>query len=343
MTDNSTDIFEQLSALPVVEVATAAELEPHFALNKPFVVRGLVRSWPLVQAGLKSGKTARDYLEGKAFDRLFTVSMGSEAFNGRIFYREDMSMNIQTKKAKLPFIFDHIDSVENKTVPPIIYLSSINIQNFFEGLNEDNHLDLNGRTVMESIWMGTKSRIAAHNDFPDNLACVAVGRRRFTLFPPEEFKNLYVGPIDNTPAGRAISLVDFHDPDFEKFPKFKHALKNGFTAELEPGDAIHIPSMWWHHVEGLSPFNVLVNYWWRETPRYLGGPQNALNHALMTIRDLPANEKVHWKDLFDHYVFENNDDVKDHIPEHGRGVLNPMTPQSARKIRSFLIKMLSNE
>jgi hypothetical protein len=88
---------------------------------------------------------------------------------------------------------------------------------------------------------------------------------------------------------------------------------------------------------------VLVNYWWRDTPRYLGAPQNALNHAIMAIRDLPDHEKIHWRDLFEHYVFHNAPDVTDHIPEHGRGILDAMTPQSASKIRSFLMKMLSNE
>ena len=207
---------------------------------------------------------------------------------------------------------------------------------------EDNHFDMGNRKPMESIWIGTKSRIAAHNDFPDNLAFVAAGRRRFTVFPPSQFRNLYIGPVDNTPAGRAISMVDFHNPDYSKYPKFKDALKAGLMVELEPGDAIHIPSMWWHHVEGLEPFNVLVNYWWRETPQYLGGPQNALNHAMMAIRDLPDDEKSHWRDVFDYYVFNNDESVTDHIPEHGRGVLGPMTAQNASKIRSFLIKMLSD-
>ncbi len=340
---NPANIFEALKPISEISASSMAEIEPYLAERKPFVVRGLVRDWPLVEAGRKSGKAARDYLESKAVDRPFSVTMGSDEFNGRIFYRDDMSMNIQMGKARLPLIFERIDREETDAQQPIIYLGSINIKQYFQGLHEENHFDLGKHTPIESIWIGAKTRIAAHNDFPDNLAFVAVGRRRFTLFPPSEFKNLYVGPIDNTPAGRSISMVDFHNPEYDKYPKFSQALKAGFTAVLEPGDAIHIPSMWWHHVEGLEPFNVLVNYWWRDTPRYMGGPQNALNHAMMAIRDLPEHDRQHWRELFDHYVFDNSEDVTAHIPEHGHGILGPMTAKNASKIRSFLIKMLSNE
>src|SRR3546814_10245868 len=99
-------------------------------------------------------------------------------------------------------------------------------------------------TLFRSIWIGTRTKIAAHNDFPDNLACCAAGRRRFTLFPPHQFRNLYLGPIDHTPAGRAVSMVDFDAPDLAAHPRFIDAMAEAQTVELEPGDAIFIPSMW---------------------------------------------------------------------------------------------------
>jgi hypothetical protein len=161
------------------------------------------------------------------------------------------------------------------------------------------------------------------------------------LFPPDQFRNLYLGPIDNTPAGRAVSMVDFHAPDFAAHPRFGDALDRAKLAELDPGDALFIPSMWWHHVEGLSPFNILLNYWWRDTPRFLGQPQDALNHAMLSIRDLPPEEKVIWRDLFEHYVFTSPDDLSDHIPAEARGVLAPLTAESAGRLRAFLLRTLS--
>ena len=328
MTDRGTDIFAKLPPVPERVVADAAALDAALrTADRPFVVRGLVANWPLVQAGRRSAAAARRYLLDHRRDMPFTVSVGANGSDGRLFYDEAMAMNFATFKTRLDEVFAHIDKSEQAGDPRPIYLASIDMQGYFDGLHEANHVDLGDRTPLASIWMGTRTRIAAHNDVPDNLACVAVGRRRFTLFPREQFRNLYLGPIDNTPAGRAVSMVDFHAPDFAAHPKFR--------------DALYIPAMWWHHVEGLSDFNVLVNYWWRETPRWLGQPQDAMNHAMLAIRDLPDDEKAHWRAMFDHYVFANGPDVVDHIPEAARGVLAPLTADTAGRLRAFLLRALS--
>lgn len=342
MAEDGGGIFADLPPVPEEAVADAAALDTllHTA-TRPFVVRGLVADWPLVAAGRRSAHDARAYLLERRRDLPFTVSIGQPGSDGRLFYDDAMGMNFRIARAKLPEIFARIDRAKEEPAAPPIYLGSIDVHGFFDGLHAENHVDLGERQALASIWIGTRTRIAAHNDHPDNLACVAAGRRRFTLFPREQFRNLYLGPVDNTPAGRAVSMVDFNAPDFGRHPRFREALAHAQVAELEPGDAIYIPSMWWHHVEGLAPFNILVNYWWRDTPRWLGQPQDALNHAMLTIRDLPEDEKRHWRDMFDYYVFQNDEEVVAHIPPDARSVLNPLTPESAGRIRSFLLRALS--
>ena len=335
-------ILDTLARVPERAVSGTEDLHAQLhASERPFIVRGLAEDWPLVQAGKQSGKAARDYLASKSRERPFVVSVGRPGGDGRLFYDDAMHMNFRMANAKLPEVFTQIDREEGQADAHTIYLASVDMHNFFVGLHEENQVDMGERQCLASIWMGTPTRIAAHNDFPDNLAICAVGKRRFTLFPREQFRNLYLGPIDHTPAGRAISMVDFHAPDFERFPKFREALGHALVAELEPGDALYIPSMWWHHVEGLSPFNVLVNYWWRESPRWTGQPQHALNLAMMAIRDLPEDEKRHWRDMFDYYVFQNSDEAVAHIPEQARTVLGPLTPELASKMRTFLLRALS--
>ena len=96
-----------------------------------------------------------------------------------------------------------------------------------------------------------------------------------------------MGPWDLTPAGQPISLVDMHQPDLDQFPRFSQAWAQAQVAELNPGDAIYMPGMWWHQVESLSAINGLINYWWSETPTVFGAPMDAFNHALLSIKQLP--------------------------------------------------------
>ena len=342
MAEADPGLLSTLPRVPEVTVVDAAELDRVLReADRPFVVRGLAADWPLVQAGRRSAEAARAYLLDHRRDRPFTVSVGVPGSGGRLFYDDAMAMNFRTMEAGLPEIFTRITEFAGKPDAPSIYLASIDMQRYFDGLHEANQIDLGERELLASIWIGTRTRIAAHNDVPHNLAVCAVGQRRFTLFPRDQFRNLYLGPVDNTPAGRAVSMVDFHAPDLDRHPRFAEALATAQVAELEAGDAVFIPALWWHHVEGTADFNVLVNYWWRDAPRWLGQPQEALNHAMMTIRDLPADQKAHWREMFDHYVFANDESVVAHIPQGGRGILDPMTPDLAGRIRAFLLRALS--
>jgi ribosomal protein L16 Arg81 hydroxylase len=111
--------------------------------------------------------------------------------------------------------------------------------------------------------------------------------------------------------------------------------------ELAPGDALFIPALWWHHVQGLAPFNVLVNYWWSSMPAHVPTPMHALYHALWAIRDRPEREKLAWREIFDHYVFGPADRAGEHLPAAARGVLAPIDESLARQLRAMLIDKLN--
>uniref|UniRef100_UPI0022A6FEC7 cupin-like domain-containing protein n=1 Tax=Sandarakinorhabdus oryzae TaxID=2675220 RepID=UPI0022A6FEC7 len=307
----------------------------------PFVVRGLARGWPLVQAGAQGDDAARAFLAAKARPRNFPVNIGQPGGGDRLFYDDAMGMNFRMASGPLPGLLDAIADAAQAPDAPTIYLSSIDMADYFDGLAEVTSLPLGARTPIASIWIGTKSCIAAHNDVPDNVAVCAVGRRRFTLFPPDQFANLYLGPLENTPAGRPVSMVDVRNPDLARHPRFAEAMTHAQVAELEPGDAIFVPSLWWHHVEGLAAFNILVNFWWRDVPRWLGNPEDALLHAILAVRDLPPEQREHWRAQFDHHVFAATDAVTAHLPQEGRGILAPLTAATAGQIKARLLRGLS--
>jgi hypothetical protein len=319
-----------------------ARREEIVASGEPLLLKGLVADWPAVRAGRQSVEDGVDYLRGYYRDATVGAWVGGPGIGGRFFYNADLTgFNYQPLMVKLGVVFDRLLQHQRDAAPPAIYVGSTTVDTCLPGFRLHNDLDLGPRQPLASLWIGNRGRVAAHYDLPDNVACVVAGHRRFTLFPPAELPNLYVGPLELTPAGQPISLVDFQEPDFERFPRFREALKNAQLAELEPGDAVFIPSMWWHHVEALDAFNVLVNYWWRESPAWMDTPANALLHALLSVRDLPPAQREAWREIFRHYVFDADETTAAHIPEAGRGVLSPIDDHRARELRALLLNRLN--
>lgn len=308
----------------------------------PRVLRGLVAGWPAARAGAESPAAAVAYLHRFAQEAPVPAMVAAPEFGGRFFYDDDLTgFNFRQTRVPLPVVLDTLLRYLDEPAPPAIYVGSAAIDTWLPGFRAENDLGFGEHDPMASIWVGNRTRIAAHQDLPDNIACVVAGRRRATLFPPDQLHNLYIGPLDRTPAGQPISLVDFANPDFERFPRFAEALRHAQVAELGPGDALLIPSMWWHHMEGLDDFNILVNYWWRQSPAYMDPPMNTLLMGMMSMRDLPQHQREIWRDVFSHYVFDADSETAAHIPDSARGTLAPMDAARARQLRMQLLQRLN--
>ncbi|GAC35110.1 cupin-like domain-containing protein [Paraglaciecola polaris] len=317
---------------------------PQFVLSssEPLVLKGFANAWPIVEAGLDSPEQAANYLRSLYNGKPVFSAYGEPDTQGRVFYNDDMTgFNCQGVKADLNLVLDKLLAHRGDPTPPTIYVASADVNNWLPGFNQTNNAGMDEFNPLTNIWIGNHSRIAAHYDVPNNLACCVVGKRRYTVFPPEQIANLYVGPMELSPGGQDISLVDFSAPDYVKFPKFKQALQAAQVADLEPGDALFLPSMWWHHVEGLTDFNVLVTHWWRDSPAYFGRPENALKLAILSLRNLPPAQRDAWKAIFDHYIFAHQSGDLDHIPDAVKGMLSqPLDLLSAKKLRAELLNKL---
>ena len=310
--------------------------------DRPYVVRGGFAHWPVVHAARQSDAALARYLMGFYNGiRIGLFQLAPEA-RGRVFYADETlrDFNFSRHAATLDQVLTGLLGLADTPEPPALYVGSTTVDAVLPGFLDVNALGLGTRDALVSLWLGNRTRIAAHYDLPDNLAVVAAGRRRFTLFPPEQIHNLYMGPLDPTPAGQPVSLVDFTAPDFERFPRFQQALDAGAVAELEPGDAIFIPSMWFHHIEGLAPVNLLINAWWRQTPEFVDSPLSALHLALMTIRNLPDKERRIWQHHFQHFVFDADDATWAHIPKAARGLLELPDEITSRQARAQLLSQL---
>jgi hypothetical protein len=312
---------------------------------RPAVLRGLVEEWPAVSQGRKSPEAFCSYLGGFDSGKPVDILRLPPSAHGRIFYNDAIDgFNFTRDRGAITTVIKGLAREARFDKPSAVVVQSAPIAECAPRFAAENALAILDASVAPRLWFGNAVVTPAHFDESHNVACVVAGRRRFTLFPPEQIANLYIGPLGFAPTGTPISLVDFRRPDFERFPLFTQALENAWVADLEPGDAIYIPALWWHHVESLDKCNALVNYWWREAHEPTGKANSALNSLLLAILDLrhlPPAQREAWRKIFDHYVFMAGEDVASHVPKARRGVLGEISPELAKQVRAFLKSQLS--
>lgn len=310
-----------------------AEIRP---AARPVILKGVAERWPAVQAAEASLDDLADYLRALDIGAATPTFISAPEVKGRYFYRPDMTgFTFESREIPLRASIDKLMSQRDSDAPVGIYAGASPTVNTLPRFGEQNPMPLLDADVIPKVWLSNSAQIAPHFDISENIACLVSGKRRFVIFPPEQIENLYVGPIDYNMAGQPASMVDLNNIDLERYPKFEKAMETALIADLEPGDAVYLPSLWWHFVESKGPLNVLVNYWWDGLEH--GSPMNVLALALLVLRDLPPQERDAWQTVFNHYIFDKNAaSVIDHIPEKFRGVLGKKSLQRDTNIKGFL-------
>lgn len=329
---------------PIREVAGPLTADAFGALRaevRPVVLRGLVRHWPAVAAALAGDQAIIDYLCREPSARPVAAIAASPAEQGRFFYTDDLTrLNFVRASGRIETFLQDLLRAASMPDPPAMAVQSEDIASLLPSFTQDNRVDvLHG--VLPRIWIGNRIRVAAHYDAKENVACCVAGRRRFTLYPPDQIANLYPGPFELTPAGTPVSMVDPAAPDLHRYPRYADAARRAGTATLEPGDAIYIPYGWWHGVESLASVSILVNYWWAPgQPEGVGSPYDALLHALLAFRHLPPDQRAVWRQMLDYYVFGESSDPAAHLPDHAKGILGPASPAQFAQMRALIRQAL---
>lgn len=323
----------------VAEADFLGEIVPR---SRPVVLRGLVSRWPSVELARWSVVSFADHVKTLDTGDPVEVMEAPASVRGRLFYSDDLrDFNFARRSRTISETLDRILAQAGAAEPEAVYMGSIPIRRHLPAFSNANPAPFALPVLAPRIWIGGPARVQTHFDPVHNLACVVAGRRRFVVFPPEQLTNLYLGPFELTPAGAAISLASLEEPDFERFPKLKAAMEAAMAAVLEPGDALFLPNYWFHHVTATEPFNVLVNYWWGRETWGLDNPRNGFLAALMSLKNLDGDEKLFWKTMVDHYVFQTNDDPVAHIPPDLRSAFGQMSPLARDRIRKFVLSLLN--
>lgn len=328
------------SAIAEVELSSPEDFAELRARAKPAILRGLVGDWPAVDAARQSDGALVSYLSGMAAGRPVGAIAADPSQNGRFFYNADLTgFNFVKAKGALRQFLSDLLAISGEPAPPAMAVQSEPVPEVLPGFADANRLKFLP-LVIPRIWIGNRIRVAPHYDVKENIACCVAGRRRFTLFPPEQVANLYPGPFELTPAGTPVSMVDPADPDLDRYPRFEDAWKTAQQATLQPGDGIYIPYCWWHGVESLDPVSMLVNYWWHDATPGVAGPYDALLHAMLAYRHLPEHERQVWRSMLDYYVFGAHGEPAAHLPDHAKGIAGPPSAELFEGMRAMLRRSL---
>lgn len=309
---------------------------------RPVVIRGLVADWPVVKAARESPRAVKDHLAGFDAGALVEVFFGDPAIQGKYYYKPGLrGFNFERRMMKLLEGLECVLEAVRQPAGRSVYVGSVPTGDCLPGFGARNPMSLATGGSQPRIWLGTASNVSSHYDTFDNLACVIAGRRRFTLYAPELIGKLYIGPIDNTMSGPPVSLAASAPAGNEaQFPMFEQIRDQALKVELEPGDALYLPKLWWHQVESLSPFNGLVNYWWDALSIGPDAPYTALLFSMITIAERPEAERRAWQAFFDHYVFRSKGHPLAHLPPDQHGLLGPLKPDNYSRIRARIMQLL---
>lgn len=305
---------------------------------QPVVIRELGAGLPAVQAARGAPDAGLGHLLSYDSGGRPEVFLADPEIAGRYFYSEDMAgFNFRRAPVPLAEAFAHIRRHVEDAAAPTAYLGSLVASVYLPGFAEANRLRVVPPQVETRLWIGNASRVACHYDAYENLACVIAGQRRFTLYPPDAIGDLYVGPIDHTMAGQPASLAS---ADPARFPRFAAAQARAITVDLEPGDALFLPKLWWHAVEAKGPINVMLNHWWDATATGPDAPLLAMLFAMIALAERPEAERMAFRAFFDHYVFRTDGHPLAHLPEDQRGILGDLTGARYGQIRAMVLRAL---
>lgn len=262
--------MEKFKTIPITRVQniTKAEfIKQYYKPQKPVLIEGLTKDWPAFN------KWSLDYIQDRAEDKIVPLYDNEPA-------KDKESVYAPVKEMKL---YDYIEILKTKPTDLRIFFFDI-LKSMPELLKDFDYPDIGLRffkRLPALFFGGGKSKVFMHYDIdlPDSAHFHFDGDKSVTLFSAEQTKYLYKVPY----AIHNIDKTGMDNTDFEKYPALQYA--EGIRANMKHGDALYMPSGYWHYI------------------KYLNGGFS------MTLRALPRHPKRFANMLYNVLIMRNFDNL----------------------------------
>lgn len=239
--------------------------ERYVRRSRPVILRGAIGDWPAMS------RWSTGYFRERFGDREVPVV---RVKNGALY---DPETGVNYEEMQVGAYVDLLERGQASTVYMVFRVHEV-MPELFDDIVQPIYCR-DAPWSRSRLWFASPdTKGALHRDLPDNLYAQVTGRKKFLLLDRRSTRLVYRYPLRSGVPN--YSPVDAEAPDLERYPRFREA--SLMSAEVESGDLLYIPSLWWHQARSLD-VSLSINLWW------LRGPMVAVARAaelFMRLRKL---------------------------------------------------------
>jgi lysine-specific demethylase 8 len=254
------DCFPRFTTVPVADSSSWEHKEwtALYESQTPTVLKGYAKEWSCVSDPLRKWSNLQQLKRRiEKEDSIVQIELGNHY----------MDPSVQKHRISLESYIDFLMKYEKEDKEgllkvPKVYLAQHNVRDIAVMRDDLEFPSIcktgKGNLYGTNIWFsGPRGSISpCHYDPFQNILIQVFGEKEVWLINPKYSDNLY--PAYGT-VQKNTSLVDFENPDEDKFPRFFNIELQ--RADLQEGDALFMPFKWWHYCKTQS-IACSVNYWW---------------------------------------------------------------------------------
>ncbi|XP_078608121.1 bifunctional peptidase and (3S)-lysyl hydroxylase Jmjd7-like [Branchiostoma floridae x Branchiostoma japonicum] len=207
--------------------------------HKPVVIKGAAKHWPAYT------KWTDEYLKKNWGDVTFNMET-----------KDDDKVNLPPSR----MLKDFLEVYQEKD----LYL----VDEVHPGMREDVILplclrceEMSSKFFVSYYWHSSGNTSSTlHIDTDENMLCVIRGSKKAILVSPVYSNDVYADDADLL----GVSPVPADKVDLEKFPRVMNVRYH--LANMEEGDMLYLPQMWWHQVDSGGGRQQAVALWWKSKP-----------------------------------------------------------------------------
>ncbi|STX28290.1 eukaryotic small stress protein [Legionella beliardensis] len=259
--------MKKIGTIDQVSALTPEIFHTHYVLpNKPVIIKNVVNFWPAYKLwsldyfAKTIGQIKVHYYISKSNLYPDLSLIGKENIEKNKFFNEGKLVHF----IKLVKDFKHVFLAGDEL--SLFDKKKYNKQ--LDMLTKDFEIPsfLNKNTLHSGgLWISPKNIVSwLHYDQNGchNLNAQIKGAKSVVLCPPSNTQSYYLHLYSESELGN-FSQVNLLNPDYNRFPLYKHAAY--YEGKLEEGELLFIPAYWLHSFTHLNDVNINLNFWWDES------------------------------------------------------------------------------